>query len=675
MTLANVRRVGIVRRGTGPTGSTGAARGRRAGATLVVVGLVALGLTACGSDRPGPEGTAKALAAGIESGELTSVPFVAGSPDAAAIAEVRSTVYGGLAPWTPSVAAGEAVVDEADEDLATVDLDYTWDVGSGTWTYSTTAHLERDDEDEWRAAWSPALLVPDLVDGETLSVERVQADRATVVGAGGAAIVEPRSVVRVGVDKTRVDAAGQDAAARALASALDMNPDEYAAKVASAGAKAFVEAIVVREADPSYDVAALGKIDGVNLVSDTIPLAPTRLFARPVLGTVGEATAEIVEGSDGAIVAGDQTGLGGLQRRYDAQLRGLPGLTIRATSADGAAVRELFHVEPTAGTPLETTLDVDLQTTAEQLLSSVTPASAIVALRPSTGDVLAVASGTGGEGMSTATLGQYAPGSTFKVVSTLALLRAGLTPSSTVSCPTSITVDGRAFQNFPGYPAEHNGDVPLSTAFANSCNTAFIGARDQAPQESLTEAAASLGLVPEAQLGFASFLGAVPSQADGTAHAASMIGQGQVLASPLGMATVAASVAAGHRVVPVLVHPAEQAAGDEATGDATADDEPSDVAVADAAPLTEGEAQSLRELMRAVVTDGGASLLQDVPGEPVAAKTGTAQTGSGDDLHNHAWMIAIQGDLAVAVFVETGDFGSTTAGPIMKAFLTAAQGH
>ncbi|WP_449386045.1 penicillin-binding transpeptidase domain-containing protein [Cellulomonas soli] len=634
---------------------------RRSAALVVAVALGSVGLAACSADRPGPDKAAQALADAMESGDFKPVSFTADSPDAAAVATVRTDTFAPLAPWTPTVEAGTPVVDPQDEDVASVPLDYSWDVGSGTWTYATKAQLTRDEEDVWRVTWRRSLLVPDLMDGETLSVERVQAERATVLGAGGAAIVEPRPVVRVGVDKTRVDAAGQDAAARALAAALDMDGDEYAARVAAAGAKAFVEAIVVREGDPAYDLSVLGAIDGVNLVKDTLPLAPTRLFARPVLGTVGEATAELVEQSEGALVAGDRTGLGGLQRQYDAQLRGLPGLTIRATSADGAAVRDLFHVEPTAGTALETTLVVDLQTTAEQILSGIAPASAIVALRPSTGEVLAVASGTGGEGMSTATLGQYAPGSTFKVVSTLALLRAGLTPTSTVSCPTSVTVDGRTFQNFPGYPTAHNGDIPLTTAFANSCNTAFIGAREQAPQSALVDAAASLGLVPEASLGFASFLGAVPADADGTAHAASMIGQGQVLASPLGMATVAASVAAGHRVVPVLVHPAAPA------GDAA--ETPS--AAAPATPLTAAEAESLRTLMRAVVTDGGATFLQDVPGEPVGAKTGTAQTGSGEEMHNHAWMIAVQGDLAVAVFVETGEFGSTTAGPLMEAFLSS----
>lgn len=76
--------------------------------------------------------------------------------------------------------------------------------------------------------------------------------------------------------------------------------------------------------------------------------------------------------------------------------------------------------------------------------------------------------------------------------------------------------------------------------------------------------------------------------------------------------------------------------------------------------------------MRSVVTEGGASMLADNPGPEVYAKSGTAEFGSEDPPRTHVWMIAIQGDLAVAVFVEEGDFGSTTAGPIMDAFLTAA---
>jgi len=642
-----------------------------AGAMVVSVGLL-LGLTACSPEPPGPDDASKALAAALSSGKFTSAPLT--SSDATTAAAQWAAAYEGLQPWKPKVELASSTVDEKDEDSATATLRFTWDVddSDADWTYETHAKLTRADDDTWQAAWAPTILAPDLTAAEKLVVKRTAATRANVLGAGGAPIVEPRAVNRLGVDKTHVtDAAGQDAAARALATGLGLNPDEYAAKVASAGPKAFVEAIVLRDTDTSFDRNALLAIPGVSAIPDTIPLAPTRTFARPILGTVGDATAEIVEKSDGAVAAGDLAGLSGLERQYDAQLRGFPGLSIEAVG-DGAAVRELYTQDPVAGTPLQTTLDVNLQQAAENVLVGVGPASAIVAIRPSTGDVLAAASGAGGEGMSTATLGQFAPGSTFKVASALALLRSGLSPDSPVTCPPTVTVDGREFQNFPGYPSDKMGDVSLRTAFANSCNTAFISARDSASQDELIDAASSLGLVPDASLGFPAFLGAVPSDSDGTDHAASMIGQGRVLASPLGMATVAASVGKGSTVVPRLVVLPEGTPAPEPSD--TEQPEPdSSEAARPQVPLTADEAATLKSLMRSVVTEGGATFLQDVPGEEVAAKTGTAQFGEADNLQNHVWMIAVQGDLAVAVFVDIGDYGSTTAGPLMKAFLEAAQ--
>lgn len=642
-----------------------------AGTFVVSLGLV-LGLTSCSADPPGPDEASKELAAALSSGTFTSAPLT--STDATAAAAQWAAAYEGLQPWTPKVELASSTVDEKDEDSATATLRFTWDLddSDADWTYETHARLTRAEDDTWQAAWAPTILAPDLSEAEKLVVKRAAATRANVLGAGGAPIIEPRAVNRIGLDKTHVVAADQDASARALAVALGMNADEYAAKVAAAGPKAFVEAIVLRDNDSSYDRGVIAAIPGVSALSDTIPLAPTRSFARPILGTVGDATAEIVEKSDGAVAAGDLAGLSGLERQYDAQLRGFPGLSIEAVGADGAAVRELYEQDPVAGTPLQTTLDVDLQQAAENVLVGVGPASAIVAIRPSTGDVLAAASGAGGEGMSTSTLGQFAPGSTFKVASALALLRSGLSPDSPVTCPETVTVDGREFQNFPGYPADKLGDVPLRTAFANSCNTAFISARDSASQDELIDAAGSLGLDPDASLGFPAFLGAVPGDSDGTDHAASMIGQGRVLASPLGMATVAASVAKGSTVVPRLVvvpegTPApEPSETDEPAPDASESARPQ-------VPLTAEEAATLKSLMRSVVTEGGASFLQDVPGDEVAAKTGTAQFGEGDDLQNHVWMIAVQGDLAVAVFVDVGDYGSTTAGPLLKSFLEAAQ--
>ena len=385
------------------------------------------------------------------------------------------------------------------------------------------------------------------------------------------------------------------------------------------------------------------------------PLAPTREFAAALLGRVGPATADIVEESGGSIVAGDEVGLSGLQARYDEQLRGVPGTAVVARD-DEDVLHTLFEAPATDGADLVTTLDPTVQEKAEQALATLGedgPASALVAIRPSDGAILATANGAGAAGAALADTGQYAPGSTFKVVSSLALLRNGLAVDDVVSCPATTVVDGRSFKNYDDYPSSALGDIPFVQAIAQSCNTALIGNADRLAPGDLTAAAQALGLGTDHDLGFPVYFGQVPPPETETGAAADMIGQGTVLASPFAMATVAASVAAGRTVLPVLLpeHEVQQVEPD--------------------VPLSPQEAGTLRGLMRAVVTTGSGRFLLDVPGE-IGAKTGTAEYGEPDasgSLPTHAWMIATRGDLAVAVFVETGVSGSQTAGPVLEAFL------
>jgi len=172
---------------------------------------------------------------------------------------------------------------------------------------------------------------------------------------------------------------------------------------------------------------------------------------------------------------------------------------VQAVPPEGsdAKARELFSRDGEPGKTLATTLDPARQKLAETLLAGVKPASAIVAIRPSTGEVLAAASGLGRKGYSTALLGRYAPGSAFKVVTTLGLLRSGLTACSVIPCTPTTTVDGRSFKNYDDYPAGALGNIPLREAIANSCNTALIGQRDKVPQAALAQAGTALGLVAE----------------------------------------------------------------------------------------------------------------------------------------------------------------------------------
>ena len=643
---------------TPPAPRTGRTPLLRTGLGLLVAGLVATsGCSALGLGGPKARDTADRLATALSAGRLTGLRFTGGTPQQAQ-ALWRSSVAG-LGPARPTVRVG-SVTAGSDGRPTTARLRYRWDLpGTGpAWTYTTTARLSQGGDHAWRVRLAPTLVHPALAAGGRLTLAHDFAPRADVLGAGGSRLVSERPVLRFGIDKTLVARPRQQAAARALAGRLGIDAKAYAARVAAAGDKAFVEALVLRPADARgflHDGTAA--LPGVAVLHDTLPLAPTRDFARALLGTVGPVDAALVKKSGGVYQAGDEAGLSGLEARYDEQLRGTPGTTVRAVDAKGGT-RDLFRVRPRPGAPLRTTLDPRLQRAAERALGGVGPASALVAVRPSTGDLVAVANGQGSAGYATATLGQYAPGSTFKVVSSLALLRAGVRPTSPVQCPATTVVDGKRFKNYSDYPPSGLGRITLATAVANSCNTAFVGERDRVSQHDLAGAAASLGLGVDHDLGFPAYFGSVPGTeaeaGSATGHAASMIGQGKVLASPMAMAAVAASVARGRTVVPRLL-PGRRTDGTAPTP-----------------ALTGAEAARLRLLMRGVVTRGSGSFLASLPGAPVLAKTGTAEFGDQQPPQTHAWMIAVHGDLAVAVFVDVGQSGSGTAGPVLERFLRAA---
>lgn len=620
-------------------------RGFTTGVAAAAAVIMAASAAGC-SGPPDADPVAQRLAAALQSGELDDVPWTGATGDEVTTAVEELTSGMGEAPLTVEVSD----VREAGDDQRAAELELAWDLGGEAWEYTSTAALVLVD-DAWQVEWDPAIIHPDLVPDARLAASRQPAERGDILGADGAAIVTERPVYRVGIDKTRIPAAEVESAARKLAAVVDVDADGLADRAEAAGPEAFVEAITLREADAVPVLSAVDEIDGAVALEDTLALAPTREFARPILGTVGEATAEIIEESDGAVEPGDIVGLSGLQQQYEEQLRGTPGITVEIVPPEGEPTT-VYETEPQPGADVSTTLDPDLQTRAEQVLADVGPPSAITVVQPSTGAVLAAASGPGSDGYSTATLGQYAPGSTFKIVTSLALLRAGLTADTSVNCTPTVTVDGRSFENYDDYPSSSLGEIPLRTAVAESCNTALIDQHDTVSQAQLAQAAEALGIGTQADIGAPAFLGDVPAEAGATAHAASMIGQGEVLASPLAMATMAASVAAGSTVVPKLVDGAEPAAATPQ------------------APLTSAEADVLRELMYAVVSEGSATFLGDVPGERVGAKTGTAEYGSEDPPRTHAWMVAIQGDLAVAVFVEDGESGSRTAGPLLSEFLS-----
>lgn len=243
--------------------------------------------------------------------------------------------------------------------------------------------------------------------------------------------------------------------------------------------------------------------------------------------------------------------------------------------------------------------------------------------------------------------GAYPPGSTFKVVTASALLANGMSLDAPVDCPATITVDGRSFRNFEG---GQSGTIPFRQAFAESCNTAMIGAAEALPDGALAAAAEPFGFGLDYSLGPRTRGGSFPAPESAVESAASAIGQARVTATPLHMATVAAAVLDGTWRSPILLP--ERA------------DAPAQVT----RPLPADTLEPLRTMMRQVVTSGTGTAA-DVEGLDVTGKSGTAEYGEGDPLPTHAWFIAGADGLGVAALVEDRPAGGRDAAPVVAAFL------
>jgi cell division protein FtsI/penicillin-binding protein 2 len=610
---------------------------------LLLIALVAAG---CGGGLdPAAGRSAQRFAAAWSAGRDAAAAAATDAPAAARRALVANRA--GLDGARVQAVLGEL---HGGDDTASAPLTVRWQVPAlGTWTSRTTLTVRRTADDAWRVHYAPRLIDSHLSARTRLGTVTGTPRRAPILDRDGRALVRERPVVQVGIDKG-AHVADRAASARELAGILDLDGAALARQVASAGPRQFVPAVTLRRSDYEPLAARLRDVPGVQTVDTTAPLAPTRAFARALLGGVGEATAEQVQASHGRIAPGQQTGQWGLEQRYDARLAGVPRRRIVLRDLrSGAVVRTLRSLPGRAPRPLRTVLSTRAQSAAETALGDSGAPSAVVVEQPSTGDVLAVADRPVDSTFDRALGGAYPPGSTFKVVTTAALLRSGFSPSASVPCPPTITVDGRSFRNFEG---ESGGSSSFAEDFAISCNTAFISLADRLAPDALQRAGADYGLGRTLHLGVGVAASHVPPGKGAVARAATMIGQDRITATPLAMAGVAATVAAGRWHAPRVLSSDPSSAGPEI-----------------AAP----ELATLRTLMRGVVTHGTGTALASIPGA-VAGKTGTAEYGSGDPPPTHAWFIAYRGDLAVSVLVENGASGGEVAAPIAARFLTAYGG-
>lgn len=362
-----------------------------------------------------------------------------------------------------------------------------------------------------------------------------------------------------------------------------------------------------------------------------------------LLGEIGTFDAEQAKAAGAGFEAGDRGGVSGLERAYNAPLAGKPGADI-VVRAQGSEDRSVQSYPATDGKDVRTTLDLRYQEAGRAGLAGLGTTAALVAIDAKTGGVLSVVNYPAG-GASTAIRGQYPPGSTFKIVTTVAALLKGYDENTPLNCPATTFAGGRSFKNAED---EAFGPINLFQAFYHSCNTAFVNLREQLTDADMVKAANLLGFDGKQPLPIESFGGTFPT-GDGVDPYAAAFGQDVVEASPMQMASVAAAMAGGTWHRPYVVGPSK-----------------------DSNELPPNVISQMQGMMRAVVTRGTAESVY-FPGE-VAGKTGTAEYGfgrNGEDPPTHAWFAGYRGDVGFAVLVPGGGFGAEVAAPAAARFLRA----
>jgi hypothetical protein len=328
--------------------------------------------------------------------------------------------------------------------------------------------------------------------------------------------------------------------------------------------------------------------------------------------------------------------------------KGTPGLYVEIQTASNRLVAnsEAVVIPPNNIPNLATTISATAETAARAAVAARKNSSMVV-IQPSTGHILAIANNAGYNDF--ALTAQVAPGSTMKVITSTALINSGVvTANSGVACPAAYTVQGITYHN-DNNESEPAG-TPFVTDFAQSCNNAFSTQWPHLSGGVLARTAKDyFGLDQNWNIGItglsASYFNA-PAGASGSELAQEAFGEGQLTASPLAMASVAATVAAGTFKQPILLAGTKQAT---------------------ATALPASTDAQLKELMQAVVTSGTAASIGFGPG--VYAKTGTADI-QGQEQPN-SWLIAFDPakDVAVACLVVNAGYGAQFAGPEVKAFL------
>ena len=439
-------------------------------------------------------------------------------------------------------------------------------------------------------------------------------------------------------------------------------------------------------------------IPGVDLYTEAVRFYPFKSLACHLLGYVGRADFAQTEDEPFHYYLPEMIGRSGLEKTLDADLRGEAGGRLVRVDVAGYRRNDIGEREAKAGRDVMLSIDVRIQQLAEDSLGNVP--GAIVVLNPENGDVLASASRPGYDPntfvpfiraedwailssdeltplLNRATAGAYAPGSTFKPVTSMAALETGrFSPGTVYECPGYFQLGRAVFRCW-----QHSGHGPLNLrgALEHSCNVYMFNMALATGPDYISHQATALGLGRKTgiEIDYES-PGLVPDGAwkrrvfrdswrDGDTCNLS-IGQGALTTTPLQMAVLTAAFANGGRVWKPRLVLGEREPG----GEVFVRRQP---VLANTMNWDPGHLKVVREGMRDVVmSPTGTGRAMGVPGVEMAGKTGTAEFGPSNARKRHAWMIAFapydRPRYAVAMVVDEGVSGGETVAPRMRRLMS-----
>lgn len=603
-----------------------------------------------GSPSPSAEPTVQAFLLDWETGNYqAAAALTTGSQPA--VAQALSGTYSQLDAAELALSMDQ-ISQSGSTAIAQFNASFALSRGGLPWSYRGHFALRRE-HSSWKIEWSPAVIVPGLKPGDRLAVLTTVPQRAQLLDATGKPLAQPSPVVVVGVRPGTLRHPGVTAEDLARVIGLSGLASQVLGQIQAAPSTHFLELVKLRPASFDRLRKRFDRIPGL-----IVRHARMRLFdsiAPAISGSVGTETSRILLDDGVAYRPGTTVGTSGLQEAFQDRLAGTP--TTEVVIQDAATGQQVDVLKQWPGSPgktVQTTIDPATQRAADGVLSSLGESAAIVAIRPGSGQILAVAQ-RNAPGMPTVNplAGQYRPGQTFTIVSTAALLAKGVSASTPTPCNASNKVGTETFLNEPTEP--NLGPQPLfSTDFAHACGTAFAGLSLNLTAKELTDAAdngfgigAGWHLTGEPD----AFSGSVPPAVGYAQLAADSIGTGGVLVSPLDMALAAGVVQSGSWHRPSLVT------------------SPPDPGMKPRTQVSVQVVAQLRNLMRSAVRDG-AGKAADVAGSAVYGQVGSAPLGNGHDGLRASWFVGYYSNIAFAVLMFTKS-SDVSAAPLAGRFVRA----